>query len=172
MAGLGLNHIGGEEWMAELNAALDLINAASLTLPAASSAETIAGAISNKAVTPAGLATLTGTSTRSGLLQLASSAEALAGSDTAKALTAADLASVLTAIKVESFTGKNLTGACTLTGVKVGDLVLGVTGQGASINGDQSAKFESVITVNDQIQQSSNTDLHLNQYTAIIVHKS
>ena len=52
---LGLTHVGGEEWMSEINAALDLINAASLTLPAASSGETITGTSTTKAVTPASL---------------------------------------------------------------------------------------------------------------------
>jgi hypothetical protein len=54
--------------------------------------------------------------------------------------------------------GRNGVGALTLTGAKVGDTVVNVSRLSATI-ADGAALFESVITVADQIQQSSATDL-------------
>lgn len=77
----------------------------------------------------------------------------------------------MTKIKVWSFTGKTGAGACTLTGVPVGSVVLSVTGVAAGTKGNQAANFESVITVADQIQQSSASDLSANVYEALIYLK-
>lgn len=115
---------------------------------------------------------LTGTEERRGFLQLASGAETLAGDNTEKAITAANLLYALAARKTISFAGHNLEGACTLAGVKVGDIVVSVTGLAAGTVGDQSVKFESVITVDDQIQQLQASDLSANVYLAVILHKS
>lgn len=60
--------------------------------PLASSAETIAGTLTTKAVTPAGLALLTATDARRGLVELATNAETLAGTATDLAVTPAGLA--------------------------------------------------------------------------------
>jgi hypothetical protein len=163
--------IQGGDWLKQLNANFEVIEAASL-IELASSAETITGTDATKGVTPAGLAALTGTAARRGILQLASNAEVLAGSDTAKAITAAGILAALAARKTISFAGKNLAGACTLAGVKVGDIVVSVTGLAAGTVGDQSAKFEATITVNDEIQQSEAADLSSNIYLAVILHKS
>lgn len=53
----------------------------------ATAAETEAGAVADKAVTPAGLLARTATTERTGLVQLATDEEARAGSNTAKAIT-------------------------------------------------------------------------------------
>lgn len=138
----------------------------------ATDAETQTGTDATRAVSPASLAARTGTTARSGVLQLATNAEALAGTDTAKALTPAAATYRLDLRKTVSFAGRNLAGACTLAGVKVGDKVACVTGLVAATVGDQSAKFESTITVNDQIQQSQASDLSTYIYVATIVHLS
>jgi predicted RecA/RadA family phage recombinase len=65
------------------------------------------------------------------------------------------------------FTGKNLAGACTLTGAKAGDLVSGIVNvDGTPVD---AAKFETTITVNDQIQQIAAEDLSLVKYMTIIL---
>lgn len=58
----------------------------------ATAAETEAGAVSDKAVTPAGLIERTATNSRVGLVQLATDEEARAGANTAKAITPETLA--------------------------------------------------------------------------------
>lgn len=67
-----------------------------------------------------------------------------------------------------SFDGRNGAGACTATGLQVGDVVLSVAGLTAGALGDASSSFESTITVADEIQQSAAGDLSLNDYLAII----
>lgn len=67
------------------------------------------------------------------------------------------------------FTGKNGTGACTLTGAKVGDIVVGVlnlAGDGAS------ASFQSVITVADQIQQVAAGDLSTAKFGVLLIQEA
>jgi hypothetical protein len=61
-------------------------------------------------------------------------------------------------------------GPVTLTGAKVGDLVIGVAN--VTTPGDLKAGFETTITVNDQIQQSSATDLHLAQIQFMLLRHS
>lgn len=67
-------------------------------------------------------------------------------------------------------TGRNGAGACTLTGAKVGDKVIG------NINltdaADAKASFETTITVADQIQQSSASDLSTKKFAVTLVVKS
>lgn len=60
----------------------------------ASSAETIAGAVGDASVTPAGLAALTATSARRGLVELATPAETAGGEDGARAVTPEGLAAL------------------------------------------------------------------------------
>ena len=74
------------------------------------------------------------------------------------------------ALKYSGFTGKNLAGACTLTGAKVGDKVTGVVNM--TDGGDDSAKFEATITVVDQIQQSAAEDLSTKKFSVLLVVKS
>jgi hypothetical protein len=47
-----------------------------------------------------------------------------------------------------------------------------VTGIAAGTKGDQSAKFESTVTVADQIQQSDAGNLSANIYLALVHRKS
>jgi hypothetical protein len=160
-----MTDVTGIDWLQKLAAA-------TLTLPAASDAQALAESSAAVGVTPANLAALTGTTSQTGILALATAAQVLAGTDTAKAVTAAGVQGAINKMDTLVFAGKNLTGACTLAGVKAGDIVLTVTGIAVGTVGDQSAKFESIITVNDQIQQSSATDLSANLYIALIQRKS
>jgi hypothetical protein len=97
-------------------------------------------------------------------------AEALSATD--KALTPANFAALLGKIDIITFSGHNLAGACTVTGVHANDLVVSVTGLAAGTEGDKSTSFESVVTVNDQIQQSAAADLSANIYIALIFRMS
>ena|SRR5258708_5471628 len=56
------------------------------------------------------------------------------------------------------FTGSNGAGACTLTGANVGDNVEGIVRVDAS-PADNLANFESIISVANQIQQTSASNL-------------
>ena len=66
----------------------------------ATSAETIAGTNTSKAVSPAGLAALTSTSERKGLIETATTAETLAGTDATRAVTPAGLQAKIEEIDV------------------------------------------------------------------------
>lgn len=71
-----------------------------------------------------------------------------------------------------AFTGRNLAGTIVVTSspaLVVGDIVQGLVN--AAGGTEDSAKFESTITVAGNIQQSSATDLTLNKYTALILRK-
>lgn len=72
------------------------------------------------------------------------------------------------ALKLAAFAGRNLAGACTLTNTKLGDIVLGVV---CSDGTDGTALFEAVITVADQIQQVSATDLSTKNYSVLLLKK-
>lgn len=76
------------------------------------------------------------------------------------------------AYEIILFAGKNGAGACTATGLNAGDKILSVTGTVVGLVGDQSAGFESVVTVDDQIQQSSESNLSANLYMALILKMS
>jgi hypothetical protein len=153
-----------------------LVPAASATVQGkvelATSAETITGTDADRAVTPAGLAALTTSVTRSGLVELATDAEALAGADTARAVTPHGLAGAILKIDIIAFVGKNGAGACTATGLKASDVILSVTGVAAADAGDKASLFEAVVTVNDQIQQSSATDLSTKTFMALVFRQS
>jgi len=82
------------------------------------------------------------------------------------AVTGAKLSS--TALKVIGFTGKNGAGACTLTGAAVGDRVLGVV-ETTATDAAAAAKFESTITVVNEIQQTDAGDLSSKRYFAVLV---
>lgn len=67
------------------------------------------------------------------------------------------------AANFKEFKGSSGAGACELIGARVGDTVTNLIGLiGAS--GDQTAAFESVISVDDEIQQTSTSDLSDNWY--------
>lgn len=75
------------------------------------------------------------------------------------------------AIQPFSFSGAAAAGACTATGLNVGDVILSVTGLASATAGDQSANFETVVSVDDQIQQSSASNLSSNVYLALVLRK-
>jgi hypothetical protein len=62
-----------------------------------------------------------------------------------------------------SFAGRLTPGSVAVTGLKVGDLVLGCYGGGS----DTLTQFETIITVNDQIQQLGSSGVVVN-YQAVI----
>ena len=66
------------------------------------------------------------------------------------------------------FLGRNGAGGCVMTGAKVGDTVSTLVGI-IGITGSQVASFETVITVDDQIQQLSSSDLSTKWFRAFIV---
>lgn len=72
------------------------------------------------------------------------------------------------AMRYFRFEGLSGAGAISLPGVKRGDTVSTLTGL-IGTNGDQSASFEMVITVDDQILQSSGSDLSAKWFQAYIV---
>jgi hypothetical protein len=69
-----------------------------------------------------------------------------------------------------AFTGKNGAGACTATGTKVGDKVTGIVN--LTDGTTATSLFEATITVADQIQQSSATDLSAKKFSLLVVAKS
>lgn len=133
----------------------------------------------------------TATTSVSGVVELATDAEAITGTDTARAVTPHALAAAVPAAsetvvgKVElatnaetipvadytiSFTGHNGAGACTATGVAVNDVIFGVAG--LTDVGQADASFEAVVTVADQIQQASASDLSLKNFVALVYRPS
>lgn len=78
-------------------------------------------------------------------------------------------------LKTYSAAGRNGAGSITVTGTKVGDLVVGalgfVTATGA-ITALSNASFESVVTVADAIQQSSGSNLTANTYVFFVQPQS
>jgi hypothetical protein len=64
--------------------------------------------------------------------------------------------------------GKNGAGALTLTGALIGDKVIAVAN--LTTPGDLQAGFETTVTVKDQIQQSSASDLSAKQCLFILHH--
>jgi hypothetical protein len=70
-----------------------------------------------------------------------------------------------------AFAGHSGAGACTATGTKVGDTVVGIIDLAAA-SVSAAASFESTITVNDQIQQSSASNLSAVKYALLVVAKS
>lgn len=106
--------------------------------------------------------------TGAGLVELATDAEAKAGSSTALATTPANVASMFAGLKFITVDGRNGAGAITATGAAVGDVVIGVAGLTAGALGAATASFESAITVVNQIQQSSASNLSANDYLVIL----
>lgn len=138
----------------------------------ATSTEAQAGTDTERAVTPKGLAdAATGavsaaTTSAAGKVELATTTEAIAITDTSRAITAAGIGAVLGKLFVISFTGNNGAGACTATGLAVGDKVLGVAG--LTTVGLAASSFEATITVVNQIQQSAVGDLSTINYLALV----
>lgn len=87
-----------------------------------------------------------------------------------------------TSMSAGHFAGRNGAGACTLTGAVVGQRVLvgwlsSETATDTTVGGENTvvtraafvALFETAITVTDQIQQASATDLSANKYSVILI---
>lgn len=163
--------INGVDWKLKLDNNMDLVNSAEL-IELASSAETITGTDAAKGVTPAGLQAKVSSATAKGIIELATDAEAQAVTDAERAVTAHGLGAVLARLELISFSGRNLAGVCTATGLKVNDVLFSVTGVVAADVGDQSALFEAIVTVADQIQQVSATDLSTKVYNAFVLRMS
>jgi hypothetical protein len=88
----------------------------------------------------------------------------------------AGLAATLTHLEVfalnyKQFVGRYGAGPCTLYGAQKGDRVDTVTGL-INVTGDKASDFESVITVDNQIQQTSTDDLNENIYRCHITPPS
>lgn len=75
----------------------------------ATNAETQAGTSTTRAVTPAGLASRTSTTTRTGIVELATDAEAVTGTDTSRAVTPSGLAAAVGKIQTLYGTFSNST---------------------------------------------------------------
>lgn len=104
-----------------------------------------------------------------GIVELATDAEAKIGSSSTRAITPANLAAVLAGLKLISLDGRSGAGACTATGAAVGDKVLYVAGLTEGALGNASASFEATVTVVNQIQQSSASNLSANNYLAVLL---
>jgi hypothetical protein len=70
-----------------------------------------------------------------------------------------------------AFAGVAAAGPCTLTGAKVGDTVSGIIDLAAG-SASAAGSFESTISVANQIQQTSSSDLHTKNFAALLVAKS
>jgi hypothetical protein len=70
-------------------------------------------------------------------------------------------------LRFRTFEGINGAGAVSLEGARRGDTVSLVTGI-VGVSGDQSAAFETVISVDDQIQQASTSDLTEKWFRALL----
>lgn len=65
------------------------------------------------------------------------------------------------------FAGLNGAGSVYVPGVRVGDVVIKLTGV-YGVSGSQTANFESTISIDDQIQQTSDADLSEKRYAVIL----
>lgn len=74
--------------------------------------------------------------------------------------------------RVLAAAGRNGAGAVTLTGAVVGDRVFAVIGAptaGGALSAAGQAAFEAIITVADQVQQSSASNLSASTYVFILI---
>ena len=71
------------------------------------------------------------------------------------------------AARYKTFAGLDGAGAITLPGAVVGDTVTALVGL-IGVTGDQHTSFETVITVDGQIQQTATGDLSANFYQALL----
>lgn len=112
----------------------------------ADSTETIAGTDTTRAVTPAGLASLTSTTSRRGLVELSSSTGTVTGTDTTRAVTPSGLTAALAAYPVGKSLGSNTIAQTALPAAyPVGISYMSLTsGSGWTPN----SGFGSVITFN------------------------
>lgn len=67
------------------------------------------------------------------------------------------------------FAGLSSAGAISIPGLRKGDVVITLTGV-YGISGDQKSKFESIVSVDDQLQQTEAGDLSDNLYVVVVKH--
>ncbi len=67
------------------------------------------------------------------------------------------------------FNGGSTSGSVAFDEARIGDVVIKLIGV-YGVSGDQSSKFESIITVDGQIQQTNSSDLSDNQYVVVLKH--
>jgi hypothetical protein len=67
------------------------------------------------------------------------------------------------------FYGRNGAGGVALQGARIGDEIITLVGI-YGVTGDQSDKFEAIVTAQDQIQQTDAGDLSNNQYVVVLKH--
>ena len=72
------------------------------------------------------------------------------------------------ALRYREFAGIDGAGSIYLPGVEAGDTVATLTGL-IGVSGDQSTAFETIISVDDQIQQVSTSDLSEKYYRAYLI---
>lgn len=157
-----------DEYVAEV---VDDADASRVPLVIATAAEAAAGTDGKKIVAPVSFASaLTDAMSSAGVVGLASRADTIGVSNNVEAITPYGLGEALIQLFPITFTGKNLAGACTVLGMAVDDKILGVAG--LTTVGDVKSKFESVVTVANQIQQTAAEDLHLENYVALIYRPS
>lgn len=75
-------------------------------------------------------------------------------------------------IRVLTSVGHNTAGACTLTGAKIGDTVIGISNVTDHTTLLPTTDFEATITVNDQIQQVNSGNLSAKTIIVFLVAKS
>ena len=155
--------------VADINAAASATAAGIVEL--AIDSEVITGTDAVRAVTPAGLQAKVASATAKGIVELAIDAEAKTGTDTTRAITATNLRAVLSGLKFISFAGRNGQGSISAVGAVAGDKVIDVVGISAGHLGRVGTLFENpLITVNDQIQQTSASDLSVDKlYVAVLL---
>lgn len=138
----------------------------------ATDAEAITGTDTARAVTPHALAAAVpaASETAVGKVELATTAETVAVTDYTRAVTPRGLGGALAKLFLISFTGHNGAGACTANGVAVGDVIYAVAG--LTDVGAADASFEEVVTVVNQIQQASASDLSLKNFVALVYRPS
>jgi hypothetical protein len=130
-SGAGLYEYVGGAWRRLFAAAVpDASTTVKGIVELATDAETQTGTDTTRAVTPAGLASVTALDTRSGLVELATSAEVITGTDTIRAVTPAGLAAKVTsstaqgiielATDAEVLTGTDTVRAVTPAGLRAG----------------------------------------------------
>jgi len=100
-------------------------------------------------------------------VELATDAESVAVTDVQRAVTPHGLGAALAKLFPISFTGSNLAGACTATGVAVGDVLFGIAG--LTDMGQMDSKFEAIVTVADQIQQTAAENLSAKNFVALVL---
>src|SRR5512139_4124178 len=141
-------------------------------LEVATAAEVTTGTDTNKIVTPSALAgassvtVAAASATVAGKVELATSAETIAVTDQTRAVTPYCLGAALAMLKIISFTGRSGSGAIAVNGVVPGDVVYAVAG--LTDMGVANAFFEGAITVDDQIQQVSASNLSAKNYMAFL----